>query len=141
MATAGIRRTVQGEAVRGALEASDGFVSALELHRRLGDDGMKIGIATVYRQLGALVSAEQADTIMTATGQLYRACADPAAHHHHLVCERCGTAIEIEPPDEAWFRSVADAHGFTLSHHTFEVFGVCAGCRAAEAAEGGAAQA
>lgn len=130
METTRTRRTVQGAAVRSALEAQERFVSAQQLHRELVDDGLKIGVATVYRQLNALVATDQADLIATAEGQLYRACEDPSAHHHHMVCTGCGMTVEIEPPDEKWFTSVAKAHGFTISSHTLEVFGLCAECNA-----------
>ena len=36
------------------LRACDDFVSAQELHRRLEDEGVRVGLATVYRQLNAL---------------------------------------------------------------------------------------
>ncbi|KTR81905.1 Fur family transcriptional regulator [Leucobacter chromiiresistens] len=128
------RRTAQGAAVRTALESMAGFISAQELHRRLSDDGSKIGIATVYRQLNALVENQEADAISTPEGQLYRACEDPQTHHHHMVCTSCGTTIEIEPPDEAWFTSVARTHGFDVHSHTLEVFGICSACRSASSA-------
>jgi Fur family ferric uptake transcriptional regulator len=37
--------------------------------------------------------------------------------------------VEIEPPDEDWLRKIAKAHGFTMSSHTVEVFGLCAECQ------------
>ncbi|WP_449279062.1 Fur family transcriptional regulator [Leucobacter sp. GX24907] len=131
METTRTRRTAQGAAVRTALEKTEGFISAQQLHRRLIDDGMQVGIATVYRQLNSLVTAQEADTITTVDGQLYRACENLESHHHHMVCEVCGKAVEIAPPDEAWFASVAEQHGFTVTSHIVEVFGVCAECRAA----------
>ena len=124
------RNTVQKEAVRRALGDATGFVSAGELHRRLTERGNPIGLATVYRQLNTLAEAGAADTIPVPGGQLFRAC-EPGAHHHHLVCESCGRAVEIDPPSEEWIRAAADAHGFTVSSHLVEVFGRCADCRAA----------
>lgn len=132
METTRTRRTAQGTAVRNALEKTDGFISAQQLHRRLVDDGVQVGIATVYRQLNSLVAAHRADTITTVDGQLYRACENLESHHHHMVCEACGRAVEIDPPDEAWFSSVADQHGFTVTSHIVEVFGFCAECAAAK---------
>lgn len=123
------RRTVQQEAVRQALEAAVGFMSVQELHYRLNRGGASVGLATVYRQLNALVEAGLADTIPVAGGQLFRACA-PGGHHHHLVCESCGMAVEIDPPGEEWMRDAADAHGFTVTRHVVEVFGRCAACAA-----------
>ncbi|WP_029088519.1 Fur family transcriptional regulator [Brevibacterium album] len=124
------RRTAQKKAVSEALEAADGFVSAQELHRRLSDDGQTAGLATVYRQLNTLAQDGEAHVVTTPAGQLFRACEAGAHHHHHLICESCGRAVEISPPHEDWLPRVAEDNGFSISHHQMEVFGLCADCRA-----------
>ncbi len=50
-------------------------------------------------------------------------------HHHHLVCRRCGGAIEIGGPAvEEWAEQLAALHGYTDISHTLEVFGLCPEC-------------
>jgi len=122
------RRTAQKDAVRRALDEESGFISAQQLHQRLSDTGTSVGLATVYRQLNSLVDSGLADAIPVAGGQLFRAC-EQRVHHHHLVCESCGKAVEIDPPSEKWIRAVAQEHDFTVSRHVFEVFGLCVVCR------------
>ena len=100
------RSTAQKALIRSALETETRFVSAKQLHRRLEDEGASVGLATVYRQLNTLARSGDADTITIAETQLFRACAQ-TEHHHHLVCERCGTAVEIDPPSEDWMRQIA----------------------------------
>ncbi|WP_246846447.1 Fur family transcriptional regulator [Humibacter ginsenosidimutans] len=121
------RRTAQKDAVRRALGEESGFISAQQLHQRLSDNGASVGLATVYRQLNALVDSGLADAIPVSGGQLFRAC-EQREHHHHLVCENCGRAVEIDPPSEKWIRTVAKDHGFTVNRHVLEVFGLCADC-------------
>ncbi|MEY9260230.1 MULTISPECIES: Fur family transcriptional regulator [Brevibacterium] len=123
------RSTAQKALIRSALETETRFVSAKQLHRRLEDEGASVGLATVYRQLNALARGGDADTITIAETQLFRACAQ-TEHHHHLVCERCGTAVEIDPPSEDWMRQIAASNGFEITHHVFEIFGLCTDCRA-----------
>ncbi|PLS30290.1 peptide ABC transporter substrate-binding protein [Bifidobacterium margollesii] len=130
------RRTVQKEAVREALKETKEFVSAQDLHRRLIDAGSRIGLATVYRQLNNLAAEGQADTIRMGGEQLFRDCGEDASrHHHHLVCERCGRTVDIEPPSETWFRRIARENGFTVTSHILEIFGTCAECREREREE------
>ncbi|MFC6355921.1 Fur family transcriptional regulator [Luethyella okanaganae] len=124
------RRTVQQTAVRGALEKAGGFISAQDLHQRLNERGDSVGLATVYRQLNALEAAGLADTIPVLGGQLFRACT-AGEHHHHLVCENCGRAVQIDPPSEGWIQTAADQHGFTVTRHVLEVFGRCPDCASA----------
>ena len=69
------RQTKQKDAIRAALADCEEFISAQDLHRRLEDEGSKIGLATVYRQLNALADAGAADTIRLDGQQLFRLCA------------------------------------------------------------------
>ncbi len=114
MANGPVRHTKQKDAVMAQLRGCDDFISAQELHRKLVDSGLRIGLATVYRQLNSLVDSGAADTVRMDGQQLFRLCGDDA-HHHHLVCRKCGKTIEIDPPSESWLRKVADGHGFGWS--------------------------
>ncbi len=123
------RNTWQREAVRGALGADDGFVSAQGLHSVLRESGSPIGLATVYRALADLATEGEADSLQSPEGEsLYRACT-PGQHHHHLICRNCGLTVEIEADAvERWAQSVAAEHGFTQPNHVVDVFGLCAAC-------------
>ena len=122
------RNTKQKELIHDALKANDEFISAQDLHRKLEDEGVKVGLATVYRQLNALAEAGEADTVRLEGQQLFRLCGDDG-HHHHLVCTNCGKTVEIESPSETWLRGISEKYGFTIEWHTLEVFGLCPDCR------------
>lgn len=123
------RSTWQFQAVRDALETHDSFVSAQSLHSEMRAAGSTIGLATVYRSLGKLAQAGEADLLNLDGESLYRACS--RAHHHHLICRSCGATVEIQADSvETWARAVAAEHGYARPSHTADVFGVCAECRA-----------
>lgn len=123
------RNTWQREAVRGALDQNEGFISAQSLHSSLRDTGSPIGLATVYRALADLQAEGEADSLQSPEGEsLYRACAS-TAHHHHLICRNCGKTVEIEATEvEQWARRVAGEHGFTQAQHIVDIFGLCEDC-------------
>lgn len=123
------RNTWQRTAVREALSARDGFVSAQDLHTALRSTGSPIGLATVYRALSDLAGEGDADSLQSADGEnLYRACVSPG-HHHHLICRVCGRTVEIEADAiEEWAARTAAAHGFRDPQHVVDVFGVCDRC-------------
>ncbi|TCK21238.1 Fur family transcriptional regulator [Pseudonocardia endophytica] len=127
----GQRATRQRAAVSALLDRIDDFRSAQELHEELRRTGEGIGLTTVYRTLQTLADGGEVDVLRTAAGEaVYRRC-ETAEHHHHLVCRRCGAAVEIEGPTvESWTEKVAAEHGFTEVGHTLEIFGLCRTCSA-----------
>jgi Fur family ferric uptake transcriptional regulator len=125
------RQTKQRDEIRHALKSRGDFVSAQELHQQLLAGGSAVGLATVYRALGALAEDGQADSLNREGETVYRAC-DPG-HHHHLVCRECGTTVEIHADEvEAWAQAVAKEHGFTKPQHIVDIFGVCRTCATSE---------
>ena len=122
----------QRAAVAALLDSEPGFTSAQDLYARLREQGNPIGLATVYRALQALVEDGDVDVLRTGDDgeAVYRRCS--TGHHHHLVCRRCGRAVEVEGSAvEAWAQKTAAAHGFTDVDHVVEIFGTCADCTAA----------
>lgn len=123
------RSTRQKRALAAVLEASDGFLSAQELHAELQAQGENVALTTVYNQVRALADAGELDSLRTDDGEArYRRCASDD-HHHHLVCRRCGTAVEVEGPQvERWATDTGKQHGFTDVTHTVEIIGTCPTC-------------
>ncbi len=122
------RRTRQRTAVAAAIADVDDFVTAQRLHDLMRASGESIGLTTVYRTLQALAESGDLDQRVTPDGEAsYRRCS--ATHHHHLVCRRCGTTVEISGSAvEAWATRTARAHGFSGVDHTVELTGLCPRC-------------
>lgn len=119
------RTTKQRSAIAHALQSSGEFLSAQQLHDRLGDEAP--ALATVYRTLQALVNEGNADAVTRNGEQVYRACG--SSHHHHLVCITCGATTEISGDEiERWAEATATSNGFRLVSHVADIYGVCARC-------------
>lgn len=123
------RMTRQRSAVAELLADLDDFRSAQQIHEALRERGDEVGLATVYRTLQRMADRGEVDVLRADDGEArYRRCSR-REHHHHLVCRRCGTAVEVDGPGvEEWARTVGAAHGFTDVAHTMELVGTCAGC-------------
>jgi Fur family transcriptional regulator, ferric uptake regulator len=128
---AGERVTRQRLLVSDALSAAERQVTAQELYDRLRPREPKIGRATVFRTLEALVAAGVARRLER-DGHVYAYVACRPEHHHHLACDRCGRVEEI---DEAYIRPVAERVaadlGFTIDDARLDFYGRCARCAAA----------
>jgi Fur family transcriptional regulator, ferric uptake regulator len=122
-----MRETRQRKEVLAALKGGDAL-PAQELHGRLRERGSKIGLATVYRTLHLLEREGSIDVLREdPTEARYRLCSP--VHHHHLVCDSCGTVVEIPECDvDEWAEKVGRAHGFQVRAHRAEIVGLCARC-------------
>lgn len=129
----GQRVTRQRRAIGALLDDLDDFRSAQQIHALLKQRSEDIGLATVYRTLGAMAEHGDFDVLRTPGGEtLYRRC--ERVHHHHLVCRTCGRTVEIQVPGlEDVVASVAARHGFAEVEHTVEMTGVCVDCQALRA--------
>jgi Fur family ferric uptake transcriptional regulator len=125
---AATRRSPRRTTVLDAVGEGDTFRSAQEVHHDLRANGDKVGLSTVYRNLQALASEGELDSLRNEEGEvLYRRCS--TQHHHHLMCRSCGRVVEISGPTvERWAARAADEHGFRDVSHTLELFGTCADC-------------
>lgn len=125
---AGLRATRQRLSVLESLRERPDAVTAQELHAELRQAGEGIGLTTVYRTLTALAEAGFLDVFTREGEQAFRRCGD--LHHHHLVCETCNRVEELSADEvEQWVSHAAQRHGFEVTGHRADIFGICADCR------------
>lgn len=132
MDRAGLRLTTPRRTVAELIAAEPGHFTSADLVDRARTRHLDIGRATIFRTLEVLSELGVIERIDLPNGEhAYVAC-EPA-HHHHLVCSRCGRTTEI--PDAGLrtvVREVARRTGFRVDEHRLELFGLCPACRAAE---------
>ncbi|MDR1213791.1 MAG: transcriptional repressor [Propionibacteriaceae bacterium] len=130
------RWTRQRQAIEDYLASCADFRTAQQIHDHLQQEGAGVSLPTVYRTLQQLAETGQVDQVRTGDAQTaYRRCL-MTGHHHHLICRRCQTAVEVPGPDiQDWAAQVARDHGFSAVGHDLELYGVCADCSARGAPE------
>jgi Fur family ferric uptake transcriptional regulator len=125
----GYRLTPQRLIILSAIEASDEHISAEEIYAQVAARYPNVNISTVYRTLELLKKLGMVYEINLGEGRI-RFHAEGSGHHHHLICQQCGTVIDI---DEATLSSLRDAlrrdYGFQAELRHVGVFGVCEKCR------------
>lgn len=88
-----------------------------------------LGIATVYRNLKAMVEVGELSPVQLPGNRLFYELAHKAEHHHHhFRCESCERVFDIDGCDET-FSALLPA-GFTLRSHDLTLYGSCAACTA-----------
>ncbi len=119
------RKTNQRAAIRQVLMDAHRPLNAQEVLERAQDESPGIGIATVYRNLKALVASNWLESVELA-GEPARYEVRGKDHHHHFRCDSCGKVYDI--PGCAVVPSDATPDGFRVERHEVTLFGVCAGC-------------
>ena len=119
-----------------------GHIDAEELLRAMKARGSKISRATVYRNLDLLVECGLAHKQQLASRRFLYEHVHGGQYHDHLVCAICGRVVEFMSAGIAALQTeICRAHGFSPSHHTLQISGLCNGCAAkpkAAASERGA---
>lgn len=121
-----IRRTRQREAICRAFEAADRPLKPEEVAQAAAADVPNIGIATVYRNISALVE-EGWLTAVEIPGQSSRYELAGKHHHHHFLCRSCQQMFEVEGCLPKL--SALTPEGFVLEDHHITLYGLCSECR------------
>ena len=127
---AGYRLTEPRRSLAALIASRDGHFTAGELVDEARSRRLGVGRATVFRTLEVLEGLGTVERLDLPTGDhAYVVC--ERAHHHHVVCSRCGRTSEI---DDGGLRvvvnEIARRTGYRVAEHRLELFGMCPACMA-----------
>ncbi len=127
---AGLKVTLPRMKILELLEASNvRHQTAENIYRALLDDGVEIGLATVYRVLTQFESAGLVERHHFEGGQAVFEL-NEKGHHDHIVCIVCGKVEEFfDELIEERQREVATRMGYDVTEHSLTLYGKCSGCR------------
>jgi len=124
----GGRATPARRLLLNALFGSQQHRSAEELAAQVQALAPDVHLSTIYRNLEELERLGVVDSTRLDGGPATYHLA--SAVHGHLVCERCGTMIEVPFEIFAGLAGAAQGdYGFAINPHRFAVTGRCADCR------------
>ena len=123
----GGRVTTSRRAILETFLGVGGHVTAEDLTARVQTGQPDVHESTVYRFLDELERLGVVDHVHLGHGPAVYHLASDA--HHHLVCDRCGTVVEVPEEVFAEVRSrLEQDFGFTLQPRHFAVTGRCRAC-------------
>ncbi len=111
-------------------ESKKRHLTAEEVYKTLTDEGLDIGLATIYR---VLTQFEQAGLLIrhnfdSGKGTFELKTSD---HHDHLVCTKCGVVEEFFDEEiESRQLKIAAEKGFSITDHSLNLYGKCKQCQA-----------
>jgi Fe2+ or Zn2+ uptake regulation protein len=123
----GERVTTARRALITALVQARGHVTAEDLAALVQKEQPDVHLSTIYRSLDALERMGVVDHVHLGHGRAVYHLADEP--HQHLVCEVCGTVIEVPDATFAELEStLRRRYGFTIRPNHFAVLGRCRAC-------------
>jgi Fur family transcriptional regulator, ferric uptake regulator len=106
------------------------FLSAAEIHGALKRSGARVSLSTVYRTLDRFAGKGEVTVRAEAEGEVTYMLCEPARHHHHAICGKCGRVEDVDcAAMEQFADSLRKLYGFELNGHALEFFGRCRSCR------------
>lgn len=127
----GLKLTKQRENICEVFFAQVGHRRAEEILFEARRLDARVSLATVYRTLKLLQEYGFAKSHNFQDGQaLFEPSLDDHHHHDHLICTSCGQIVEfVNSKIEKLQTLVANAHGFSVTSHKMELYGLCPLCR------------
>lgn len=126
------RYTTSRRAVVDALAGAEGPITLPELI----DAAPALAQSSTYRNLALLEEVGVVRRLVHSSDHArYELSEHLTEHHHHLICEQCGTVRDVtltsqlETTLDAAFSAISESEGFASTHHTIDLFGRCAECR------------
>lgn len=127
----GVRLTPQRRMILDAIAQQSGHISAEDIYDRIASVYPDMNRSTVYRNLERLCDLRLVAVTDLGGGRVRYEALD-SARHHHLICHRCGTMIDLDDQLVASLRQcIAEIHHFDAEIDHLAIWGVCARCRTA----------
>lgn len=128
LSSSGLHFTEQRAAVFDFLRTVEHHPTADEVYLAIKKRLPRVSLATVYKNLEALIAAGVASKLNYGDGSArYDIRTD---HHHHLRCLRCGRMWDLEASESSeWLKKMKSRPGFQVSDYRLELLGHCRECR------------
>ena len=124
----GLRNTHQRELILEEFLRRHQHVTIDELCDRVRKIDPSIGYATVYRTLKLFTECGIADK--REFGGSARFESVTGEHHDHMICSQCDNIIEFHNDEiERLQDQVSQEHGFQMTSHKMELYGLCRRCQ------------
>lgn len=128
---AGHRRGGARSAVIELLAEQPCALSAIEIEDHLRASNRQVARASIYRILELLQEQGLAARVEIGDAAARYEIVDPGGvHHHHLVCDSCGTLVPFDDSDlERSIDRLSRRLGFRTDDHEVILRGACTACQ------------
>lgn len=133
LAASGHKRGGARTALIELLDRQECALTAQEIEDALrGGQARRVSRASIYRILDELERLRLVQRVEIGQAMVrYERVSDHAGHHHHLVCDECGTVMPFSDPElERAIETLSGRVPLTVSDHEIVLHGACEDCGA-----------
>ena len=122
-----IKLTKQRQVILDLIQNSDGHMTADQIHTVLKEQDVKIGIATVYRNLNTLFDQKLINRVRhPELGFIYD---KNTLDHYHFRCVECDKIQDVEVPYQDHVHELVENElGVVVLSHDMNFEGICSEC-------------
>ena len=126
----GLKATLPRLKILNLFETSDQrHLTAEDVYKLLLNDGMEIGLATIYRVLTQFEAAGLVTRHHFEEGHSVFEL-NQGEHHDHILCVKCGRVDEfMDPTIEERQHKIAQQKGYDMTDHCLYMYGICTACK------------
>ena len=121
-----LKATPQRTAILQLMEA-EGHISIETIYERIKGLFPSLSLATIYKNMIAM--QEQGIVKELKIAGLKNRYEIQKAPHHHMVCQKCGTIVDVEIDVFGELETLSQSHGFELKDIDLSLSGICKDCR------------
>lgn len=105
-------------------------LTPMQIHTALCEQGNKMGLVSVYRNLELLARYDLVCLLVAPDGSAGYV-AGASGHHHHILCRVCQTAAAFDACGdfEDLIKKVEAETGFVVGEHLLQFYGLCPKCK------------
>ena len=125
----GYRQTKQRKAILDVLENAEIPITAEDIYLKLKEKCIDISLSTIYRNLEML--CKEGLVVKSYVMNEDKARFALPDKKNYLICEKCGKIVIIDNcPFDKFKEELKEVHGFDITGHSVEVYGICPDCKA-----------